>query len=268
MNVSERVFSTLRPPVIEVREVTKVYAGEGDAEVRALDGVDLTIFKGEYVALMGTSGSGKSTLMHILGCLDSATAGSYRLDEQNISEMGESELARIRNEHIGFIFQAFNLLPRTSAIQNVALPLVYRGVAPAERDRLARLALSRVGLAERMEHKPNELSGGQKQRVAIARALVQDPTVLLADEPTGNLDSKSTADILNLFDELHREGRTILMVTHEDNVGERADRIIRMQDGRILTPEARVMWSSEHFELQDNDEEFNYSKRTRTTTML
>lgn len=261
--------SKLHPPVIKTQDLTKIYSGEGDAEVRALNGVDVSVYRGEYVALMGTSGSGKSTLMHILGCLDSPSSGQYYLDGQNVHELNEAGLARIRNEHIGFIFQAFNLLPRTSAVDNVALPLVYRGVSTQHRTRLACTALKRVGLGDRLEHKPNELSGGQKQRVAIARALVQDPTILLADEPTGNLDSKSTHDILSLFDELHREGRTILMVTHEDDVGARADRIIHMQDGRIVTPETQAMWSSSHFELEDNDnEEFNYSKRTRTTTMI
>ena len=225
---------TAQPPVIDVRNLTKVYAGEGDAEVHALAGVNLQVQQGEYVALMGASGSGKSTLMHIIGCLDYPTGGEYFLGGEDTRKLSEDGLARIRNERIGFVFQAFNLLARTSALKNVELPLAYRGTPMRERERLARRALERVGLGERLHHKPNELSGGQKQRVAIARALVQDPTVLLADEPTGNLDSKSTQDILNLFDDLHREGRTILLVTHEDEVGARADRIVWMKDGLIL----------------------------------
>lgn len=227
-------------PVIDVSELTKVYAGEGDAEVHALAGVNLQIQEGEFVALMGASGSGKSTLMHIIGCLDHPTDGQYFLGGENTRQLTEGGLARIRNERIGFIFQAFNLLPRTSALKNVELPLAYRGTPLRERTKLARQALERVGLGERIDHKPNELSGGQKQRVAIARALVQDPTVLLADEPTGNLDSQSTKDILNLFDELHAEGRTILMVTHENDVGARAQRIIWMRDGLII-PEKTVI---------------------------
>ncbi|WP_225430068.1 ABC transporter ATP-binding protein [Deinococcus detaillensis] len=222
-----------RQPVIQLSGITKVYGGEGDAEVHALSGIDLDIFEGEYVALMGPSGSGKSTLMHILGCLDQPTQGSYRLGGDDVSQMGEDELAQIRNERIGFVFQAFNLLARTSAQKNVELPLAYRGVGMRERSQRAKLALTRVGLGDRLGHKPSELSGGQKQRVAIARALVQDPKVLLADEPTGNLDSKSTKGILRLFDELHAEGRTIVLVTHEEEVGARAQRIIWLRDGLI-----------------------------------
>ena len=240
-------------PVIDVRHLTKVYAGEGDAEVRALAGVDLTVQQGEYVALMGTSGSGKSTLMHIIGCLDTPTEGEYWLGGEDTRGLDEDELARIRNERIGFIFQAFNLLPRTSALVNVALPLVYRGVGAAEREQRAIAALERVGLGERLHHKPNELSGGQKQRVAIARALVQDPTVLLADEPTGNLDSKSTHDVMDLFDELHAEGRTILMVTHEDEVGARAGRIIWMRDGLILPHEGLEAATHLHSQSQGKE---------------
>lgn len=235
MTLNESVNSA--PPVIEVRDLTKVYAGEGDAEVRALAGVNLTVRRGEYVALMGASGSGKSTLMHIIGCLDTPTSGEYLLGGENTRGLDEDELARIRNERIGFVFQAFNLLPRTSALTNVALPLLYRGVPQAQREALAAQSLERVGLGGRLHHKPNELSGGQKQRVAIARALAQNPTVLLADEPTGNLDSRSTADVLNLFDELHAEGRTIMLVTHEDEVGARAGRVIWMRDGLILPRE-------------------------------
>lgn len=220
-------------PVIDVRNLTKVYAGEGDAEVRALDGVNLEIAEGEYVALMGASGSGKSTLMHIIGCLDYPTGGEYLLGGEDTRKLSENGLARIRNERIGFVFQAFNLLPRTSAMKNVELPLAYRGTPMRERERLARDALTRVGLGERLYHKPNELSGGQKQRVAIARALVQNPTVLLADEPTGNLDSSSTEDVLRIFEELGEAGRTILLITHEDEVAARARRVIRIEDGQI-----------------------------------
>ncbi|WP_034338412.1 ABC transporter ATP-binding protein [Deinococcus misasensis] len=218
--------------VIALKNIIKVY-GTGEGEVRALDGVSLNIQKGEYVALMGPSGSGKSTLMHILGCLDLPSNGEYWLSDQNVSGLTEDQLAEVRNRRIGFVFQAFNLLARTSALANVELPLAYRGTSRAERTRRAREALERVGLGGRLHHKPSELSGGQKQRVAIARALVQNPDVLLADEPTGNLDSKSTHDILALFDELHREGRTIVLVTHEDEVGARAGRIIRLRDGRL-----------------------------------
>lgn len=218
--------------VIALKNIIKVY-GTGEGEVRALDGVSLNIQKGEYVALMGPSGSGKSTLMHILGCLDLPSNGEYWLSDQNVSGLTEDQLAEVRNRRIGFVFQAFNLLARTSALTNVELPLAYRGTSRAERTRRAREALERVGLGGRLHHKPSELSGGQKQRVAIARALVQNPDVLLADEPTGNLDSKSTHDILALFDELHREGRTIVLVTHEDEVGARAGRIIRLRDGRL-----------------------------------
>lgn len=218
--------------VIALKNIIKVY-GTGEGEVRALDGVSLTIQKGEYVALMGPSGSGKSTLMHILGCLDLPSGGEYWLSDQNVSGLTEDQLAEVRNRRIGFVFQAFNLLARTSALTNVELPLAYRGTSRAERTKRAREALERVGLGGRLHHKPSELSGGQKQRVAIARALVQNPDVLLADEPTGNLDSKSTHDILALFDELHKEGRTIVLVTHEDEVGARAGRIIRLRDGRL-----------------------------------
>ncbi|WP_293913296.1 ABC transporter ATP-binding protein [Deinococcus sp.] len=220
-------------PVIRLSGITKVYAGEGDAEVHALSGISLDIHAGEYVALMGPSGSGKSTLMHILGCLDQPTEGRYLLGGDDVSQLGEDQLARIRNERIGFVFQSFNLLARTSAQKNVELPLAYRGLGLRERSTLARTALERVGLGDRLSHKPSELSGGQKQRVAIARALVQDPAVLLADEPTGNLDSRSTREILKLFEELHREGRTIVLVTHEEEVGARASRTIWLRDGLV-----------------------------------
>mgnify|MGYP001627286760 FL=1 len=223
-------------PVVEMRGVTKVYRSGSSTrtvEVSALSGVDLTIYPGEYVALMGPSGSGKSTLMHIIGLLDTPTEGEYRLGGEPVRGLSEAQLARIRNQRVGFVFQAFFLLPRLTALHNVALPLVYRGLPVAERLKRAREALEAVGLGDRLDHLPSELSGGQKQRVAIARALVQEPDLLLADEPTGNLDSRSSDEILGLFDALHRQGKTIVMVTHEPDVGARAQRIVRLRDGRV-----------------------------------
>jgi|UniRef100_A0A7C3HQV8 putative ABC transport system ATP-binding protein len=223
-------------PVVEMRGVTKVYCSGSSTrtvEVRALSGVDLTIYPGEYVALMGPSGSGKSTLMHIIGLLDTPTEGEYRLGGEPVRGLSEAQLARIRNQRVGFVFQAFFLLPRLTALHNVALPLVYRGLPVAERLKRAREALEAVGLGDRLDHLPSELSGGQKQRVAIARALVQEPDLLLADEPTGNLDSRSSDEILALFDMLHRQGKTIVVVTHEPDVGARAQRIVRLRDGRV-----------------------------------
>lgn len=225
------------PPVVEMQGITKVYRSGGGArvvEVQALRGIDLTIEGGEYVAIMGPSGSGKSTLMHVIGLLDSPTSGSYKLGGVETSGLGESERARVRNQRIGFVFQAFFLLPKLTALHNVALPLVYRGVGPAERLRRATAALEAVGLGDRLDHRPSELSGGQKQRVAIARALVQEPDILLADEPTGNLDSHSSEEILALFGALNQEGKTVIMVTHEPDVGARAQRIIRLRDGLIV----------------------------------
>ncbi|RIH83458.1 putative ABC transporter ATP-binding protein YknY [Meiothermus luteus] len=224
-------------PVVEMQGVTKVYrsgSGARTVEVRALAGVDLTIQKGEFVALMGPSGSGKSTLMHIIGLLDTPTEGEYRLGGNSVRGLSEAQLARIRNRRIGFVFQAFFLLPRLTALQNVALPLVYRGLPPALRLERARRTLEAVGLGDRLDHLPAELSGGQKQRVAIARALVQEPDLLLADEPTGNLDSRSSEEILALFESLHQQGKTILMVTHEPDVAARAQRIVRLRDGRVV----------------------------------
>ncbi|MCS7057403.1 MAG: ABC transporter ATP-binding protein [Meiothermus sp.] len=224
-------------PVVEMRGVTKVYrsgTGARTVEVQALAGVDLTVQKGEFVALMGPSGSGKSTLMHIIGLLDTPTEGEYRLGGTSVRGLSEAQLARIRNRRIGFVFQAFFLLPRLTALQNVALPLVYRGLPPALRLERARRTLEAVGLGDRLDHLPAELSGGQKQRVAIARALVQEPDLLLADEPTGNLDSRSSEEILALFRALHQEGKTILLVTHEPDVAARAQRIVRLRDGRVV----------------------------------
>jgi putative ABC transport system ATP-binding protein len=203
-------------------------------EVHALRGVDLTITAGEYVAIMGPSGSGKSTLLHIIGLLDTLDAGSYRLRETEVAGLGEDALAGLRNREIGFVFQAFFLLPRLTALRNVELPLLYRGLSRAERRVQAEEMLTAVGLADRMDHYPTELSGGQKQRVALARALVQEPSLLLADEPTGNLDSQSSAEVLDLIDGLHQAGRTVVMVTHEPDVAARAERIVRMRDGLIV----------------------------------
>jgi putative ABC transport system ATP-binding protein len=219
-------------PVIELHDVTKVYS-TGSLEVRALQGVSLRIDRGEYVAIMGPSGSGKSTLMHIIGCLDVPSAGDYLLAGEDVGEMDEVELAEVRNRQIGFVFQQFNLLPSLNAWRNVELPLTYAGVKRDERKRRAIEALDRVGLADRVGHRPGELSGGQQQRVAVARALVSDPALILADEPTGNLDSVATDDALALFDELHAQGRTIVLITHEIEVAQRARRIVRVRDGWI-----------------------------------
>jgi putative ABC transport system ATP-binding protein len=218
--------------IIETHEITKIYK-MGNNIVNALQGVTISIDKGEYVAFMGPSGSGKSTLMNIVGCLDTPTTGSYSLNNHLVSEMTENELAEIRNKEIGFVFQTFNLLPRASALENVALPLIYAGYGKSERDERAMSALESVSLADRYHHKPNELSGGQRQRVAIARALVNNPSIILADEPTGNLDSKTSHDIMNLFQELHDKGNTIIMVTHEDDIAHFAHRIIRLRDGVV-----------------------------------
>jgi len=223
----------MNEPVIAAADLRKIYTLEGGLEVHALRGLNLTIARGGYTAVMGPSGSGKSTLLQILGCLDTPTSGSYRLAGQEVSQLAEDELSDIRNRRIGFIFQAFNLLPRANAIYNVALPLLYRGLPAPMRLRQAQEALKRVGLGDRMDHRPNQLSGGQKQRVAIARALVTDPDILLADEPTGNLDSKTGEEILQLFDELHREGRTVIVVTHEQEVADHCREIVRIRDGVV-----------------------------------
>lgn len=218
--------------VIETNDIKKTYK-MGMEEVRALKSVSITIDRGEYVAFMGPSGSGKSTLMNIIGCLDTPTAGIYILNNKDVSDMSENELAEIRNKEIGFVFQTFNLLPRATCLENVALPLIYAGYNKADREDKAFMALKSVGLEERVHHKPNELSGGQRQRVAIARALVNDPSIILADEPTGNLDSKTSHDIMGLFHELHQKGNTIIMVTHEDDIAHFAHRIIRLRDGIV-----------------------------------
>jgi putative ABC transport system ATP-binding protein len=223
-------------PVIELRDVKKIYE-MGSQQVRALDGVSVSIFPGEYVAIMGPSGSGKSTMMNIIGCLDIPSEGSYTLNSNQVSEMDDDELAAVRNREIGFIFQTFNLLPRVNCLQNVELPLIYSGIPRAKRRELSEEALRNVGLGDRMDHKPTELSGGQRQRVAVARALVNKPAILLADEPTGNLDSKTGDEIMILFEELNQKGNTLLVVTHEEDVAQHARRIIRLRDGLIESDE-------------------------------
>jgi putative ABC transport system ATP-binding protein len=220
-------------PVIEVTALQKIY-GTGDTEVHALRGVDLTVLPGEYLAIMGASGSGKSTLLNVLGCLDVPTKGSYKLDGIDVGDLNERQLSLVRNRKIGFVFQSYNLVPRTSALSNVELPLIYAGLRRKERRKRAMAALEMVGLVDRAGHRPNQLSGGQQQRVALARALVTGPAMVLADEPTGNLDSESTAEVLNVFDRLNRAGRTIVMITHEDNVAAHAARMVRVSDGRIV----------------------------------
>ncbi len=221
------------PPLIEIHDLAKIY-DVGASPVRALDGVSVGIEKGDYVAIMGPSGSGKSTLMNLIGCLDTPTSGRYVLNGREVETLDDGALAEIRNKEIGFVFQTFNLLSRTSALQNVELPLIYAGVTWTERRRRAAEALSSVGLGDRMEHKPNELSGGQRQRVAIARALVNGPSILLADEPTGNLDSRTGDEIMELFDELNRRGNTIILVTHEEYIANRTKRIIKLRDGKVV----------------------------------
>ena len=219
--------------LIEIRNMCKIY-NPGENEVRALDHVDLQIDRHEFVAIIGQSGSGKSTLMNMLGCLDVPTSGTYYLNGQDVSHLTDDELSDIRNREIGFIFQGFNLIANLTALENVELPLIYRGVPKKEREELSRTALKKVGLEKRMDHKPSEMSGGQQQRVAIARAIAQAPPVILADEPTGNLDSGSTKEIMGILKELHKEGRTVILITHDNEIAARAKRIIRIMDGKIV----------------------------------
>ncbi len=218
--------------VIDIKGITRNFQ-LGQETVKVLKGIDLIIEKGEYVAFMGPSGSGKSTLMNLLGCLDTPTSGSYSLNGADVSTMTDDQLAEIRNKEIGFVFQTFNLLPRTTALDNVALPMIYAGKSKTERNERAAEVLKNVGLADRMDHKPNQLSGGQRQRVAVGRALVNKPSIILADEPTGNLDSKTSVEIMNLFDQIHAAGNTVILVTHEEDIAEHAHRIIRLRDGVI-----------------------------------
>jgi putative ABC transport system ATP-binding protein len=229
----------MKKMLIDVKELSKVYQ-LGDIEVPALNGIDLQISPNEYVAIMGPSGSGKSTLMNIIGCLDVPTEGAYVLNGTDVSTMIDDELAEIRNRQIGFVFQTFNLLPRADALHNVELPLIYSGITRAERRRMAEEALSKVGLGDRVHHKPNELSGGQRQRVAIARALINNPAIILADEPTGNLDSTTGEEIMEIFEQLHESGNTIILITHEEYIANHSHRVIRLLDGKIKSDDPQV----------------------------
>lgn len=218
--------------LVEIRDICKIY-NPGENEVRALDHIDVTIKQNDFVAIIGQSGSGKSTLMNMLGCLDVPTSGTYRLHDQDVSAMSDDELSDIRNKEIGFIFQGFNLIPNLTALENVELPLIYRGVSRKERIDMSRTALEKVGLISRLDHKPSEMSGGQQQRVAIARAIAQAPPIILADEPTGNLDSASSKEIMQILKELHKEGRTVILITHDNEIAAQAERIIKIKDGKI-----------------------------------
>jgi putative ABC transport system ATP-binding protein len=231
--LAEALPETSAEPVAELLAVDKIY-GSGDTAVHALDQLSLTVRRGDYLAVMGASGSGKSTAMNILGCLDRPSGGSYRLNGTPVETLNDDQLADLRNRELGFVFQQFHLLPQLTALENVMLPMVYAGVPAAERRQRAEAALVRVGLAERLNNKPNQLSGGQQQRVAIARAIINPPALLLADEPTGALDSRTTEEVLAIFDELHRSGMTVVMVTHEDDVAARAERVVHFRDGRVL----------------------------------
>lgn len=236
--------------LIEVRDMYKIY-NPGENEVRALDGVSLKVQEGEFVAIIGHSGSGKSTLMNMLGCLDVPTAGSYILNGKDVSGLTDNELSDVRNNYIGFIFQGFNLIPNLTALENVELPLIYRKVDRATRKKLSEEALEKVGLKERMKHKPAEMSGGQQQRVAIARAIAMSPPLILADEPTGNLDSKSTRDIMNILDELNEQGNTIVLITHDDGIAANAKRVVRIMDGKIESDTKKADSDTEEIEIYE-----------------
>lgn len=234
--------------LINIKEIKRDFK-LGSEVLHVLKGINLNIEKGEYVALMGPSGSGKSTLMNLLGCLDTPTSGTYILNGKDVSKLTDNELAEIRNKEIGFVFQTFNLMPRTTALDNVALPMVYAGISSNERKQRATEVLKDVGLADRMDHKPNQLSGGQRQRVAVGRALVNKPSIILADEPTGNLDSKTSIEIMNLFDEIHAKGNTVILVTHEEDIAKHCHRIIRLRDGMIESDERRSPVKAEKITL-------------------
>lgn len=238
--------------IIETHNIARRYV-MGTEVIDALKSITISIQKGEYVAFMGPSGSGKSTLMNIVGCLDSPSSGHYILNGQDVSQMGENDLAEVRNKEIGFVFQTFNLLPRQTSLENVALPLIYAGYSKADRIEKAMLALKNVGLEHRAGHRPNELSGGQRQRVAVARALVNDPSILLADEPTGNLDTKTSYEIMDLFDQIHSKGNTVIMVTHEEDIAEYAHRIIRLRDGLIETDRINTNIRKAHALMQSSE---------------